>query len=85
MSVGNCRTGNVTQIGSLALYNGYGWWRLFVNGSANPSIYTFAWGGGFLDIVGEVGNNGSVPNGIDMEFDTTSGTLIGDDSLYFPW
>ena len=83
-------SGDVDQIGSLADYNGGGG-GAFVNvSSANPSIYSFYWGGGTLDIVGEVGNNGTVSGGIDMELyslassSSTSGTEVGSSSLYFP-
>jgi hypothetical protein len=77
-------SGDVDQIGDLADYNGGGGGAFVNTSSANPSIYTFTWGGGTLDIVGEVGNNGTITDGIDMELDTTTGTLIGTSSLYFP-
>jgi hypothetical protein len=77
-------TGDVIQIGDLADFNGGGGGAFVNTSTANPSIYTFAWGGGNLEIVGEVGNNGTITDGLDMELDTTSGTLIGTSSLYFP-
>jgi hypothetical protein len=82
-------SGDINEIGNLSLYNG-GSGGAFVNvDTANPSIYSFYWAGGILDIQGEVGNNGTVSGGIDMELyslgstDTGSGSEIGY-SLYFP-
>ncbi len=90
--VGTIGTGSsqIDEIGNLTIYNS-GSGGAFVNTStANPSIYSFYWGGGTLDIVGEVGNNGTVTDGIDMELDSlassssTSGTLVGTSSINFP-
>jgi hypothetical protein len=76
-------SGDVDQIGSLADYNGGGG-GAFVNSSANPSIYEFTWGGGTLDITAQIGNNGTELDGIDMELDNTSGSIV-DESIYFPF
>jgi hypothetical protein len=83
--------GDVDQIGDLGpgYYNGGGGGAFVNASSANPSIYSFYWTGGTLDIVGEVGNNGTISGGIDMELyslgstDSGSGSEIGN-SLYFP-
>jgi hypothetical protein len=58
--------GNVNQIGNLALFNTDNG-GAFVSSSANPSNYEFKWTGGILDITEEVGNNGTVPAGLDAE------------------
>jgi len=50
-------TGDVDQIGSISLYNS-GSGGAFVNSSVNPSIYSFYWAGGTLDITEKIGNNG---------------------------
>jgi hypothetical protein len=50
--------GDVTQIGSLALYNG-GSGGAFVNVDHDPSIYSFDWTGGQLSIKEQIGNNGT--------------------------
>jgi hypothetical protein len=52
-------------------------------------MYEFYWSGGILDIVGEMGNNGTIPNGIDMELEsynsvTNVETLVAGASIYFP-
>jgi hypothetical protein len=51
-------TGDVIQIGSLALYNG-GSGGAFVNANHNPSIYSFDWSGGQISITEQIGNNGT--------------------------
>lgn len=83
--------GDFNQIGDLSLNNSGSSAYAFVNSSNNPDYYEFYWGGGILDIVGEVGNNGAVPDGIDMELDSygpnqTGGTeaLVSGASIWFP-
>jgi hypothetical protein len=66
--------GDVDQIGNVAAYNG-GTGGAFVNSSNDPSIYEFTWGGGALDIVEEVGNNGTETAGIDVELALEAGGL----------
>lgn len=51
-----------------------------VNGTANPSIYQFEWGGGNLTIQEELGNNGINYN-IDVELGLSGVTLNADHSL----
>lgn len=81
--------GDVDEIGNLADYNG-GSGGAFVNPTNNPSIYSFYWGGGNLEIVGEVGNNGTEGSGVNMELDSlatqtsTTATLVGTASIDFP-
>lgn len=67
-------TGDVDQIGNVTAYNG-GTGGAFVNPSNDPSIYQFTWGGGPLDIVEEVGNNGTETAGIDVELALEGGGL----------
>jgi hypothetical protein len=84
-------TGDFLGIGDLSVYNVTPAPCCNVGGTANPSYYEFYWAGGGLTITGEVGNNGAVPDGIDMELDSdgstqTGGgtTLVAGTSVYFP-
>jgi len=61
-------SGQVCQIGNLAVYNG-GSGGAFVNSGANPSIYELFWGGGALTLTEQIGNNG-VGDAIDAELDS---------------
>jgi len=81
--------GDFIQIGDLSIYNVSSTSPCCdVGGTTYPaSYYEFYWGGGGLEIVGEMGNNGTVPNGIDMELDSYNGTtdtLVPGASIYFP-
>ena len=62
------------QIGNLATNNvsGTGVFVAPANGStipvaADPSIFQFDWGGGILGIQSALGNNGTLPGGVDVE------------------
>ena len=59
--------GDIEQIGSLSGFNG-GSGGAFVNTSSNPSIYSFNYGGGYLLIQEQIGNNG-IGDAIDVELD----------------
>lgn len=62
----NFGANNVRQIGDVRAYNSGGA-GAFVNASANPSIYSFNWGGGDLTIFEALGNNGTGSDiGIDL-------------------
>jgi hypothetical protein len=61
--------GNYNEIGNLTLFN-TGGTVAFINGTTTSDYYEFQWGGGNLQIVGEVGNNGALPDGVDMELDS---------------
>jgi hypothetical protein len=81
--------GDFLQIGDLTIYNNSATSPCCdVGGTTYPSsYYEFYWGGGGLLIVGEMGNNGTVPNGIDMELYSYNGsteTLVPGASIYFP-
>ncbi len=60
-------SGQVCQIGNLALYNN-GSGGTLVNGANNPSNYEFYWGGGALTVTEAIGNNGLGHN-IDVALD----------------
>ncbi len=68
------------QIGNLATNNVSGT-GVFVNNSANPSIFQFEWGGGNLQIQEALGNNGTFPGGIDVELGLAANTLNTNGSL----
>jgi hypothetical protein len=81
------------QIGSISnsnnSYNGTG---AFINTSTNPSVYQFEWGGGNISISGAMGNNGTFPDGVNMDLGLAAGnSLTASDaltnvlaSLFFP-
>ena len=68
------------QIGNLATNNNSGT-GVYVSPSANPSVFQFEWGGGNLAIQEALGNNGTFPNGIDVELGLAANTLNGNGSL----
>jgi hypothetical protein len=69
------------DIGSFSTHEGQNSGPAIVNTSgANPSIYQFSWGGGYLTIQEEVGNNGS-GHYIDVEVAASGVTLNSDGSL----
>ncbi|HEX4260971.1 MAG TPA: PEP-CTERM sorting domain-containing protein [Acetobacteraceae bacterium] len=68
------------QIGNLATNNSSGT-GVFVSPGATPSIFQFEWGGGNLQIQEALGNNGTLPGGIDVELGLAANTLNGNGSL----
>ncbi len=68
------------QIGDLATNNVSGT-GVFVSPSATPSIFQFEWGGGNLKIEEGLGNNGTLPLGVDVELGPAANTLNADGSL----
>jgi|SRR5271165_1823451 len=68
------------QIGNLATNNVSGT-GVFVDPSTTPSIFQFEWGGGNLQIQEALGNNGTLPNGVDVELGLAANTLNADGSL----
>jgi PEP-CTERM motif len=68
------------QIGNLATNNVSGT-GVYLNSSADPSIFQFEWGGGNLTIAEALGNNGTYPNGIDVELGLAANTLNANGSL----
>ena len=76
--VGNVQAG--CQIGDLKTNNVSGT-GVFVSPSANPSIFQFEWSGGDLLIEAALGNNGTLPNGVDVELGLADNTLNADKSL----
>lgn len=63
------------QIGNLATNNVSGT-GVFVSSNANPSVFQFEWGGGYLNISEALGNNGTFPNGIDVELGALTGNSV---------
>lgn len=70
--------GQYNQIGNLSWCNNTSGETAgaFVNGSANPSIYSFIWGGGSLMIQEGLGNNGAANGGVDAELALLSSTSL---------
>jgi hypothetical protein len=69
------------QIGNLATNNVSGT-GVFVGPPPNtPSIFQFEWGGGNLQIQEALGNNGTLPGGVDVELGLAANTLNADGSL----
>ena len=68
------------QIGDLAT-NNVSNTDVFVSPSATPSISQFEWGGGNLEIQEALGNNGTLPGGVDVELGLAANTLNADGSL----
>ena len=71
------------QIGDLATNNVSGT-GVFVSPTATPSIFQFEWGGGNLAIQEALGNNGTLPGGVDVELGLAANTLNADGSLLSP-
>ncbi|HYM30367.1 MAG TPA: PEP-CTERM sorting domain-containing protein [Candidatus Cybelea sp.] len=77
-NVGTVQAG--CQIGNLATNNVSGT-GVFVSPTSNPSIFQFDWGGGNLKIEEALGNNGTLPGGVDVELGLAANTLNANKSL----
>ena len=74
------------QIGNLATNNVSGTGVFVSPLSTTPhlptaSIFQFEWGGGLLNIEEALGNNGTLPSGVDVELGLAANTLNADKSL----
>jgi hypothetical protein len=76
--VGTAQAG--CQIGDLATNNVSGT-GVFLSPTATPSIFQFEWGGGNLEIQEKLGNNGTLPDHVDVELGLAANTLNLNGSL----